>query len=120
MNWDFLRNRIKTLCEKNNLSIKEMCEKSDVNYKTFYGFFIGTNKTTSLDNIQGIAKFFQVTIDYLLERETKKREDDSLSMEEAELVRAYRNANMKERNTARYVLGLEEIKKEQKREQSLA
>lgn len=42
------------------------------------------------------------------------------SNEEQEVIVAYRNASPKEKNTVRYVLGLEEIKEEEKRARSLA
>ena len=66
MKWTFLRERIQKMCDDNDISVKEMCMHADIKYTTLSSFLTGDSKTTSLDNIQAIADFFNVPLDYLM------------------------------------------------------
>lgn len=58
--------RIKELCDKNNLSINEMLTKSNAGARTYHNMKAGSSP--SADKIQKIADFFSVSVDYLLGR----------------------------------------------------
>lgn len=80
MNKDVLYNRIKTLADKQNLSIRRLEEK--------LGFGNGVinrwRKTTpGIDKVEAVANFFGVTTDYLLGRESKADMVHNMTVDEA-------------------------------------
>lgn len=79
--------RIKTLCDKNNISINKMLKKSDAGARTYHNMKSGSSP--SMDKIQKIAEYFNVSVDYLLGRtdnpEIQKETNNKIDIEQAVL-----------------------------------
>lgn len=65
--------RVKELCKSRGISIKRLEEILDIPNNTIYQW---KRISPSLDKIEKLADFFNVSTDYLLGRTDKKRLDD--------------------------------------------
>lgn len=65
-NLQTVANRIKELCEDNNISINKMLIVSGAGARIYYNILAGSHPST--DKISKIADFFDVSTDYLLGR----------------------------------------------------
>lgn len=61
--------RVKELCKNRGITVKRLEEKLEIPYNTIYQW---KRITPSLDKIQKVADFFNVSIDYLLGRTDQK------------------------------------------------
>ena len=76
---DAVRNRIKELCEKNNITINKLCYYSAVPQATVSDFMRGKHKSMNLDNLKKlidgldmtITEFFDTEVFRSLEQEIK-------------------------------------------------
>lgn len=59
-------NRIKELCDKNNISINKMLTESGAGARTYHNILAGSHPST--DKASKIADYFNVSVDYLLGR----------------------------------------------------
>lgn len=82
-----LRQRIKMLCEQENISMNQL--EKDCGFGKGYISKIGKTSTPTSKKLQQIADYFGVTMDYLTNG--KKTEFDEYSHENAELVAKIRN-----------------------------
>lgn len=55
--------RIKELCENNGISVNEMAEQTGLSPNSVYKW---DKQTPSVDKVERVAKFFGVSLDYLL------------------------------------------------------
>ncbi|MBE1554765.1 helix-turn-helix domain-containing protein [Sporosarcina limicola] len=65
--------RLKTLCEEQKLSIVELEEKLGFGRNSLYGW---KKKIPNGANLEKVADYFNVSVDYLLGRTDKKRHND--------------------------------------------
>ena len=61
-----LYQRIETLCEKAGATITTMCKESGASRASLSDLKVGRKQTLSADTLSKIAKYFGVSIDYLL------------------------------------------------------
>lgn len=64
--------RIKELAKSHGMSLKDLSLKLGMGENSIYRW---TNTTPSLDNLQKVADYFDVSIDYLLARDEQKLND---------------------------------------------
>lgn len=67
-----LYNRIEELCQENNESITTMCKKSGASRASLSDLKVGRKQSLSAETLSKIAAHFEVSVDYLLGKETKK------------------------------------------------
>ena len=67
-----LYERIEKLCKDNGINITQMCKSANVQRSALSDYKSGKNKTISFPNLQKIADFFNITVDELVNGETKK------------------------------------------------
>ncbi len=72
--------RVKELCKSRGISVKRLEEKLEIPNNTIYQW---KRITPSLDKLQKVADFFDVSVDYLLGRTNVKR------FEEPETIAAH-------------------------------
>ena len=70
-----LYERIEKLCKDNGINITQMCKNAGVQRSALSDYKAGKNKTISFANLQKIADFFSMTVDELVNGETKKAPD---------------------------------------------
>ena len=70
-----LYERIEKLCKDNGTNITQMCKEAGVQRSALSDFKSGKNKTISFANLQKIADYFKMTVDELVNGETKKASD---------------------------------------------
>ncbi|MFJ7736435.1 helix-turn-helix domain-containing protein [Lysinibacillus sp. NPDC097287] len=71
--------RLKKLCEEQKISIVELEEKLDFGKNSLYGW---KKKVPNGANLEKVADFFNVSVDYLLGRTDKKRYYDLTDKDE--------------------------------------
>lgn len=69
-NCDFIRRRIKGLREEKNLSQKEIAQILGISQRTYS--YYETNRDIPISVLIKLANFYNVTTDYLLNREDNK------------------------------------------------
>lgn len=74
-----LYERIDSLCKDNGTNITQMCKEAGVQRSALSDYKSGKNKTISFSNLQKIANYFGMTVDELVNGETKKSPDSELS-----------------------------------------
>lgn len=67
-----LYNRIEALCRERKVSITQMCKDSGASRAPLTELKMNRTKQLSIENLQKIATYFNVTTDYLLGAETEK------------------------------------------------
>ena len=67
-----LYERIDKLCKDNGTNITQMCKDAGVPRSALSEYKAGRNKTISFANLQKIADYFDMTVDELVNGETKK------------------------------------------------
>jgi transcriptional regulator with XRE-family HTH domain len=61
-----LYEKLDTLCKERKINITAMCNAAGVNRSALSDYKTGRNKTISIDNLQKIADYFVISLDYLL------------------------------------------------------
>lgn len=74
-----LYERIDKLCKDNGTNITQMCKEAGVQRSALSEYKSGRHKTISFSNLQKIANYFGMTVDELVNGETKKSPDSELS-----------------------------------------
>lgn len=74
-----LYERIDKLCKDSGTNITQMCKEAGVQRSALSDYKSGKNKTISFANLQKIADFFKMTVDELVNGETKKSPDTEMS-----------------------------------------
>lgn len=80
-----LYKRIEALCKERGISITKMCTESGVSRGTIGDLGHGKTKSLSAKTLNLLAKYFDVTVDFLLGTE-KDQADDGLVNGDAELT----------------------------------
>ncbi|MBL3731590.1 helix-turn-helix transcriptional regulator [Lysinibacillus sp. HST-98] len=76
--------RLKKLCEEQKISIVELEEKLDFGRNSLYGW---KKKVPNGANLEKVADYFDVSVDYLLGRTDKKRYYDLTEKDELSIQR---------------------------------
>ena len=63
---DVLYKTIESLCRNKNVTVTTMCKESGVPRSALSDFKAGRIKSLSAEKLQKIAKYFDVSVDYLL------------------------------------------------------
>ncbi len=67
-----LYERIEALCSERNLNITQMCKLTGVPRSALSDYKTGRKKSISLQNIEKIADYFEISVDRLLGKEEQK------------------------------------------------
>jgi len=59
-------NKIDSLCDKKGVSRRKMCESISLSYNTFNSMLRRQSKNITLDVIESIALYFDISVDYLV------------------------------------------------------
>lgn len=92
--------KLRELRKANNLTIAKAAEELNIPFETYRSYEIGRNQA-DYDTLIKVAKFFGVSVDYLLGQEEDIRTrlaapmGDTLTREERELVEGYRGLDDK-------------------------
>lgn len=87
-----LYERIDTLCKENGTNITQMCKAAGVQRSALSDFKSGKNKTISFSNLQKIADYFNMTVDELVNGNSKKSLNISSEDEEiSEMIEELKN-----------------------------
>lgn len=70
-----LYNRIEMLCKKKEITITTMCKESNVSRGSLTDLKSNRIKGLSSESINKIAKYFDVSVDYILNGESKEKID---------------------------------------------
>lgn len=68
-----LLDKIKQLCKERGVSISQLEERLNIPSNTIYQW---KKKTPSIERVKKVADYFQVSIDYLLDRTDEKDENE--------------------------------------------
>ena len=93
--------RFKQLREEAKLTQEEMAQKLSVSKGAIGNYESGVREPRKLEDLENIADFFNVEIDYLLGRTNSRPE---YSLEEQWLIQCYRNADDDLKDAIRIVL----------------
>ena len=88
-----LYERIEILCKEQGTNVTQMCKAAGVQRSVLSDYKSGRNKTISFANLQKIADYFGMSVDELVNGETKKapaEESAEDSVDFIRLQRAYR------------------------------
>lgn len=77
-----LYNRIEDLCKDSKVSITVMCKEAGVSRASLSDLKVGRKQTLSADTLSKIARYFNVTVDYLLGAEKKPLVNDDEELTE--------------------------------------
>ncbi len=91
MNLTNLVNRIEFLCNQRNIKPTVACRESGAG-KNFISN-INSGQTPSVEKVYLLAKYFNVTIDYLLDIDTSAESEPEINHREQLLIDAYRQLN---------------------------
>jgi len=80
-----LFDRIKELCKKRGITLQDLAEKTDMSINSLYKW---RTSTPSVDKLKKVADYFDVSIDYLMGRDTSEMQ--KLDPEEDKLVVMFR------------------------------
>ena len=81
-----LRDRIKDLCKKNKISLNQL----EINLDFGKGYLSKLDKNKpNVSNLEKIADYFNITLDYLMTGEEKKLEVPEFENEHIELITLY-------------------------------
>ncbi len=67
-------NRIEGICKERGMNITQMCKAAGVPRSALSDYKAGRKQTISILNLEKIASFFEVSIDYLLGKTDEKKE----------------------------------------------
>lgn len=84
---DILYKTIENLCQKKNVTVTTMCKESGVPRSALSDFKAGRIKSLSADKLQKIAKYFDVTVDYLLGKTYIKKTPTLTEKDERDIAR---------------------------------
>lgn len=94
---------ISDLIQLNDTNVNELAKRIDISPQTIYSIIKRNNKKIDMDTLSKISKALGVSIDYFYNGQTGAgKKHIVLSLEEQEVIRAYRNLNP---------LGRSEVKK---------
>ena len=110
--------RIDKLLKQKNMTRKAMCKVANINYGTLTSFYHRRSKSIRLDTLKAIAKFLDVSVDWILqgyeinEKEESIRQDQTVSKDvdrmDLEIMRIVRTLTMKGKTILlAYAYGLE-------------
>jgi len=71
-----LYERIESLCSAKGINITLMCKNAGVPRSALSDYKAGRKKTISITNLEKIAEYFEVTVDYLLGKEKSPSSDE--------------------------------------------
>lgn len=77
-----LYERIEALCSERNLNITQMCKLTGVPRSALSDYKTGRKKSISLQNIEKIADYFEISVDRLLGKEEQKEKEPDLTDED--------------------------------------
>lgn len=89
-----LYKRIEALCKEQGITITEMCRRTGVPRANLTELKMGRQQKIGIDALSKIAKYFDVSVDYLSGAEQKERQPsdvEGLSEDEIQLLKAYRD-----------------------------
>ncbi len=96
-----LRERIKELCKKNNISINKL--ETECGFAK--GYVSKLNKSTpNSENIQKIAKYFNVSVDYLMTGKNLIAPKPSSAKEHVELITLYEKLTSEQKNAIKNLM----------------
>lgn len=97
-----LYERIENLCKEHGTNITQMCKSAGVQRSVLSDYKSGRNKTISFSNLQKIADYFGMSVDELVNGETKKAPvaEPAEDIEFIRLQRAYRKMDSDTRSKA--------------------
>ncbi len=85
-----LYERIESLCSEKSINITMMCKEAEVPRSALSDYKAGRKKTISITNLEKIANYFDVSVDYLLGKTEQKKplvNDDEELTEYLEVLR---------------------------------
>ena len=99
--------RLQLLAKKNKKSLNQIEKELELPKNTLYNY---KKKSPTTDRLNALAKYFNVSTDYLLGREEEKI-DNNLTAEENEVIAAFRldNNNMSSEEKAEYDEAIKEM-----------
>lgn len=77
-----LYERIDKLCKDNGTNITQMCKAADIPRSALSDYKTGRKQSISFANLQKIADYFNMTVDRLVNGDTKKSPDEMSEDEE--------------------------------------
>lgn len=86
-----LYERIEKLCKDNGTNLTQMCKSAGVQRSALSDYKAGKNKTISFANLQKIADYFGMTVDELVNGETKKSPAEAEDEELNEMLETLKN-----------------------------
>lgn len=84
---DVLYKTIENLCRNKNVTVTTMCKESGVPRSALSDFKAGRIKSLSADKLQKIAKYFDVSVDYLLGKTDIKKTPTLTDKDERDIAR---------------------------------
>ncbi len=96
-------NRIKTLCDENNLSLTSLERELGFGKSTMRKW---DKNAPSIDKVLLVADYFDVTMDYLIGRTALRNESVAPNEEEAEFLETYKNAKESDKSSVKAALKL--------------
>lgn len=82
-------NRIEKICRENGINITQMCKAAGVPRSALSDFKAGRKQTISIINLEKIASYFNVSIDYLLGKTDEKKETALTERTLSDVLKAY-------------------------------
>lgn len=95
------KDRLKELRTEKGLTQIQLAEKLEMSRGTIGNYEAGVRKNLRLEDLEAIADYFNVEIDYLLGRTDERPE---FSLEEQWIMRCYKNADPDTKNGIKMLL----------------
>lgn len=100
--------RLKQLRSEKNVDLQKMAKDLGLSYSALIQYERGTRNPGTKTQVL-LAEYFDVDVDYLMGRSdySKRTEDETISIEEMNLIRHYREADEKSKLIARIALNVQ-------------
>ena len=105
--------RVKELCDSNGISVNELAEKVGLSFNSVYRW---RNQTPSIDKVEKVARYFGVSVDYLIGHEIPDGDNyivlgklEKMTAHDVKIVRLYNKASEDDRKVIDMILGKYEV-----------